>query len=118
MATNKKSKYNAKKTVINGEKFDSKKEAGRWQTLQGMEQLGAISGLQRQVRFELIPKQLDPATGRVRERACTYVADFVYYDADGKQIVEDSKGMKKKTPEYIIKRKLMLERYGIVILET
>ena len=118
MAKGKKSKYNAKTTVINGVKFDSKKEAGRWVVLQGMQELGAISGLQRQVRFELIPKQIDPETGKVRERACTYVADFVYYDADGRYIVEDSKGMRTRTPEYIIKRKLMLERYGIVILET
>lgn len=118
MAKGKKSKYNAKTTVVNGVKFDSKKEASRWVVLQGMEQLGAISGLQRQVKYELIPKQLDPVTGKVRERACSYVADFVYYDADGRLIVEDSKGMAKKTPEYIIKRKLMLERYGIIILET
>lgn len=116
MANHKKSKFGAKKCVIDGIKFDSKREANRWVVLQGMQSLGAISNLRRQVRFELIPKQVDPNTGRVLERACTYVADFTYYDADGNYVVEDSKGM--KTPDYIMKRKLMLKEHNIIIHET
>ena len=116
MANNKKSKYGAKKCVIGGIRFDSKKEASRWQVLCGMQDLGAISDLKRQVRFELIPKQIDPVTGRVLERACTYVADFTYYDADGNFVVEDSKGM--KTDSYKIKKKLMLREHGVIIRET
>ena len=44
-----------------------------------------------------------------------YVADFVYED-NGDTVVEDTKGM--RTKEYVIKRKLMLYRYGIRIKET
>ena len=65
-----------------------------------------------QVAFELIPAQ--KAGGR-SERACKYVADFVYTKS-GEVVVEDVKG--HRTPEYIIKRKLMLWRHGIAIQEV
>lgn len=104
--------------------FDSRKEFNRWRELQILEAAGRIENLRRQVPFELIPEQreldvLGPRGGRkpgkLIERSCKYIADFVYRQ-DGKTIVEDCKGM--RTPEYKIKRKLMLWRYGIRILET
>ena len=52
---------------------------------------------------------------RTLEQECSYVADFVYMK-DGKQVVEDTKGF--KTKDYIIKRKLMLHKYGILIREV
>lgn len=46
-----------------------------------------------------------------------YIADFVYFDKKAQRtVVEDTKGF--KTKDYIIKRKLMLERYGIRIREV
>lgn len=112
-------KYHAEKDWrnINGHtvQFDSRKEARRYDTLRLMQLAGAISGLQRQVRFELIPAQRDPETGKVIERKCEYVADFVYFDADGRRVVEDTKAV--RTKDYIIKRKLMLYRHGIRIQE-
>lgn len=48
------------------------------------------------------------------ENECAYIADFVYTQ-DGSEIVEDTKGT--RTAVYRIKRKLMLERYGIQIKE-
>ncbi len=118
------SKFNAKKTIYGGQSFDSKKEAHRWAELQLLQRGGAIRNLRRQVPFELIPPQREPDTtvprggvnpGRVIEHPVRYVADFVY-ERDGKTVVEDTKGV--KTPEYIIKRKLMLFVHGIRILET
>lgn len=102
-------KYNAKKTYVDGIAFDSKKEAKRYQELKLLERGGVISDLDCQVKFELIPKQEG-------ERPCYYVADFVYTE-NGKKVVEDVKGY-KGNPVWIIKRKLMLERHGIKILET
>jgi len=52
---------------------------------------------------------------RCVERACDYVADFVYMNKDGQKVVEDTKGY--KTKDYIIKRKLMLMFHGIRIRE-
>jgi hypothetical protein len=104
-------KYGAKKIKdpATGYVFDSKKEFIRWCELRILERAGKISELRRQVKFELIPKQDG-------ERACTYVADFVYIGSDGNTVVEDTKGV--RTDVYKIKRKLMLERYGIRIKET
>ena len=108
-------KYNNKKITVDGQKFDSKKEANRYQELVLMEKAGVIKNLSRQVKFVLIPSQRDEATGKVIERECSYKADFVY-EEDGKTVVEDVKGF--RTKEYIIKRKLMLYQYGIRIREV
>ena len=105
-------KYGSRKTTVDGVTFDSKKEAKRYQELRILEKAGEISDLRRQVKFELIPSQR--IDGKVAERAVEYRADFVYTQ-DGKQVVEDTKGL--RTKDYIIKRKLMLYRYGIRIRE-
>lgn len=101
-------KYNAKKTVLDGITFASRKESKRYQELRLLERAGEIQDLSLQTPYELIPKQSG-------ERACKYIADFVYME-NGKQIVEDVKG--KRTPVYIIKRKLMLHVHGIKIREV
>ncbi len=104
------SKYRNQKTQINGITFDSKHEAQRYAELLLLQRAGEIQGLNRQVRFELIPKQEG-------ERACYYVADFVYnVTATGEMVVEDAKGV--KTDVYKIKRKLMLWVHGIRIREV
>ena len=100
--------------VVDGEKFDSMKELGRWQELRLLQMVNGITDLCRQKEFILIPAQKDPETGRTLERACKYIADFVYTE-NGKTVVEDTKGI--RTKEYIIKRKLMLSVYGIRIKE-
>lgn len=107
------SKYHSKKVVVDGIKFDSKKEANRWKVLSMLEQVGQIQDLKRQVRFELIPAQR--IDGKVVERACTYVADFTYY-RDNQLVVEDVKGF--KTSEYVMKRKLLLYTHGLRITEV
>ena len=90
--------------------YDSKKEALRHRELLLLERAGKITNLERQVKFELIPKQDG-------ERACTYVADFVYTNVDtGERVVEDTKGF--KTEVYRIKKKLMLWVHNIRIIET
>lgn len=110
-------KYHAKKVDLDGMRFDSAKEARRYQELKLMARAGAISDLEMQVSFELIPAQRCPETGRVIERAVTYKADFVYAE-NGHRVVEDVKSPATKTREYIIKRKLMLQKYGIRIKEV
>lgn len=106
-------KFGNKKVLVDGMIFDSKKEAHRYLELKTLEKVGEISGLECQKVFELIPKQTDE-NGKCIERECKYIADFVYVK-DGKQVVEDTKGY--KTPDYIIKRKLMLKVHGIRVVE-
>lgn len=102
-------KYNNQKTVVNGILFDSKREANRYCELLLLMRAGEITNLQRQVRYTLIPKQDG-------ERACEYVADFVYTDKAGHTIVEDVKGV--RTDVYKIKRKLMRWVHGITVDEV
>ena len=71
------SKYNSKKTVVDGQTFDSKKEARRYQELLLLEKAGEIQNLSRQVKFVLIPSQRDE-NGKVIERECSYKADVLY----------------------------------------
>ncbi|MCM1206757.1 MAG: DUF1064 domain-containing protein [Firmicutes bacterium] len=102
----------------------SKKEHRRAGELRMMQRAGLISCLREQVIYELIPAQYGECGKNLKgqktrvllERACKYIADFVYTDtATGRTVVEDTKGM--RTREYIIKRKLMLARFGIRIKE-
>ena len=124
-------KYGNRKAVVDGISFDSKKEAQRYTELKTLEKAGKITGLQLQREFELIPAQREhtneiyekgPQKGRFKpgkllECKCSYVADFVYWDLENNcMVVEDAKGM--RTKEYIIKRKLMLYKYGIKIKEV
>lgn len=109
-----KSKYHNKKVMIDGIKFDSKKEANRYQELKLMQRAGIITDLQRQVKYVLVPSQKGD-DGRVIERPCTYIADFVYIDENGKTVIEDTKGY--RTSDYKIKRKLMLYIHGVKINE-
>ncbi len=106
----KKSKYHAEK--CNG--YDSKKEYYRAQQLKLWLKAGVISELREQVVFLLIPSQIN--SEGIEEKPVRYKADFVYIDnATGQMVVEDTKGY--RTPEYIIKRKLMLQVHGITIKE-
>ena len=102
------SKYGNRKLVTAEGRFDSIKEWNRWRELKLLERAGQISELRRQVSFELIPKQDG-------ERACHYIADFVYLDDQGKTVVEDCKGM--RTDLYRLK-KLFQWRYDMKIKET
>ena len=121
-------KYGSKKVEVNGIVFDSKKEAKRYQELLLLEKAGAIQNLQRQVKYVLIPAQREWTNeiytkgrkkgcfkkGKLIERECSYIADFVYIE-NGKIVCEDTKGF--RTKDYIIKRKLMLKVHGIRITE-
>lgn len=106
-------KYHNKPIKTDEGRFDSQKEYARWQELKLMERAGVIKNLRRQVKIELIPAQKND--GEVVERACDYIADFVYFE-NGREVYEDCKGV--KTKDYIIKRKLMLYRYGVKVRET
>ena len=125
------SKYKNKKVVLpDGTVFDSEKEYKRWCELRLLEKAGEIQNLQRQVPFVLIPTQNEEVvrfskkTGKqlkskmkTAEQACVYYADFTYLE-NGKLVVEDVKSEATRTDLYKIKRKLLLERYGIKIKET
>lgn len=111
------SKYHNRVLITEDGKFDSVHEFSRWQELKLMQKAGEIYDLQRQVPFVLIPTQKDELTGKVLERECKYIADFVYRSCkNGRIVVEDAKGA--KTEVYKLKKKIMLYRHGIRIREV
>lgn len=119
-----KNKYNNHKIVNRYGTFDSEWEWCRYALLLDMLERGEITDLERQVEFLLIPKQTKmvekqlktkvKSEERVVERACTYVADFVYRK-NGKRVVEDTKSPATMTEEFRIKKKLMLWVWGIEV---
>lgn len=110
------SKYNNRKTEIDGITFDSAKEAARYCELKLLQNTGLIFNLELQPFFELQPAFRTP-DGK-KERAITYRADFLYWDVERRcYIVEDVKGA--RTEVYKIKRKMMLHKYPqYTFLET
>ena len=123
-------KYHNRKTDVAGIRFDSKKEARRYEYLCRCVELGVIEDLRLQVDFTL-QEGYTTATGE-RIRAIRYRADFTYrcrsagYDrahlldaADleywrglypGALVIEDTKSQGTRTKEYTIKRKLMADK--------
>ena len=106
-------------------RFDSQKEARRFDELSALEQAGKIRDLRMQVDFTLQGAYTDTEGRRVR--AIRYKADFTYMkqsfvDRDGEWqwalVVEDVKSRATRTKEYILKRKLMKERFNIDIQEV
>lgn len=123
-------KYHNKKVVVDGIEFDSQKEGHRYKELRLMERAGKINQLRLQVPFELIPNQYETVTVQLKtktkqvqklvERKVEYVADFVYNDLEsGETVVEDVKGYRLGGAYAVfqIKRKLMLQVYGIKVRE-
>ena len=110
-------KYHAKKCEWDGEVFDSKKELQRYKELKLLEKAGEIQNLRRQVKYVLIPSQR--IDGKVVERECSYIADYVY-EENGETVVEDVKGCKKGAgyDVFVLKRKMMLLFHNIRIKEV
>ena len=101
----KRHKYNAVKTTLDGIIFASKAEAKRYAELKLLAQAGVISNLSLQPRYDCVVADV---------KICTYVADFMYLE-QGKQVVEDVKGV--KTPVYKLKKKLVEAIHNIKITE-
>lgn len=118
-----KSKYFAKKVKVNGETYDSTKEYKRYRELLLLEKAGAITDLQKQVKFVLIPAQYETLERygkngkrlkdgqRCVEKECSYYADFVYYE-NGEKVVEDTKGYKKRSSLRFIHYKKKADALG------
>ena len=99
-------KYRAIKTIVDDITFDSKKEAKRYTQLKLLVKAGVVTKLELQPRYDLIINTV---------KCGFYKADFRYFE-NGKEVIEDVKGM--KTPVYNLKKKLIKAIYGIEIFET
>lgn len=98
-------------------RFDSKAEAAHFDELMARQKAGVIRNLKLQPEFTLQEAFMTPEGERIK--AIRYRADFSYDAKDGddwRYVVEDVKG--KKTDVYNIKRKMMLEKFGIAVVEV
>jgi hypothetical protein len=100
-----KNKYQAKKVEIDGHRFDSKREAHRYQELKLLEKAGEISSLEVHPRIEILPA-FAMANGE-KVRRMDYIPDF-RYRRDGQVIIEDVKGV--ATEGWRLKWKLLKYR--------
>ena len=104
--TAKRNKYGNVKTETDDGTFDSRHEAKVYEELKLRARAGEITVIGRQVTFYL--------PGGVR-----YIADFVILTADGKTEVLDAKSeATKKDKVYRIKKRLMMDTFGIEIKEV
>ena len=93
-----KNKFNAKKQIYKGFKFDSKKELHRYIVLEKLLKGKMISYLELHPVFPLMVNGVK--IGR-------YTADFKYINDEGKTIIEDVKSKVTKTRDYILRKKIL-----------
>lgn len=120
-----KRKYHNLPAVVDGIRFDSRKEANRYIELMSLQRAGKIRGLKLQPQYTLQESYV-ASTGE-RVRAIRYVADFAYErptepDCTGAvlwvPVVEDVKCRATRTAKYEMKKKLLRERFGLTITEV
>jgi len=104
------SKYNARKTWVDGICFDSAKEAGYYSSLKLLHRCGELDGF-------LYHGKMVVAEGKdMEQRAALYEPDFVLLYPDGHYEVVDVKGM--ETREFKLKIKVLRERYPRVTIRA
>ena len=99
-------KYKNKKCEYQNIKFDSIKERNHFIYLKQLEEKGEIWNLRLQVKF---PVLIDG------KRVCSYIADFVYGDENGKHVVDVKSPITSKNPTFRLKKKLVEAQYKIEI---
>ena len=97
-----------------GIRFDSQKEARRYDELMVMLRAGIITDLRLQPQFTLQESYITETGERIR--AVRYTADFSYRFGN-KLVVEDVKSAATRTKEYLRNKKFMRSKFGIDIQE-
>ena len=105
-------KYNNKKTVVDGITFDSRDESLYYQALKDMKTKGLIKDYKLQPKFIL---QESFVKNDKKYRPITYIADFRVINNDGSFYIVDVKGM--LTTEFKIKMKLFNYKYPDIELK-
>jgi hypothetical protein len=103
----KRNKFNAKKTVVDGITFDSKREAQVYGELKLREKAGEIYDLTIHPKYEL------DVLGTV---ICRYTADFCFYESappNEFRVVDVKSPPTAKKRDFVMTRKLMRACYGI-----
>ncbi|MET0742970.1 MAG: hypothetical protein ABWY78_06325 [Microvirga sp.] len=103
--------------VVDGELFQSKREAKAYIARLVEESAGLIRNLRRGKKERIELHTVSP-TGEVR-KVCSYEPDFLYDESAGsdwRAVVEDVKGWRQDI--YKLKKRWLEIEYGIIIRET
>lgn len=103
-------KYRNQPVEVDGQRFDSKREAERYGHLRMLEQAGVIRDLFVHEAFPLV----------VHGQDCgAYISDFTYVTETGERVIEDVKSpATRKLPTYRLKARLVWALYGLRIREV
>lgn len=99
-------KFNAVKVTVDGETFDSKREAELYHQFEMLERAGAISELIRQPKFDLIVDGI---------KIASYRADWSYIEKGARHVVDVKSEATAKKRDFVIIRKLMRACHGIEV---
>jgi len=129
----KRAKFNNVKVDVDGERFDSKREAARYAELVLMEKAGSIRNLRVKITYTLIDRQ-PPYDDQPSLPAMTYTPDFSYdepYKAGWRPVTEDVKFTAGASPKALkrlkqttayqlfrVKVKLMRQVLGLIVKEV
>ena len=111
-------KYHAHKCTVDGIRFDSRKEARRYEELKMLVVAGAITSIDLQPEFPITVRELWRADGHLV--ACgRFRADFRYIDlVSGEVVIEDAKSPATKTTAYRLRKRLVEAIHGVTIREV
>lgn len=104
-----KTKYNNSSQVVDGYRFDSKRELMQYLALKMQQERGEISELRVHPAWRLMVNNVLIAD---------YVADFSHLDSEKFLRVIDVKSKATRTPAYQIKRRLMQALHYITVIEV
>jgi hypothetical protein len=113
-------KFGARPMTVDGVRFDSTREATRYQELKLMAAAGLIAHLELQPIFPLQVVELFRGGPPWTVTLCgVYTADFRYVDnATGEIIVEDTKSEPTKTTAYQLRKRIAEAVHGFTVREV
>lgn len=100
----KRNKFNAKRTQVDGQWFDSKREAAVYAELKLREKAGEIRQLVVHPKYEL---HVDG------ELVCKYTADFSYFTSERFHVVDVKSPATAKKRDFVIVCKLMRAKFKV-----
>ena len=92
--------------TVDGEYFDSKREALYFQDLKNLQRAGQITNLKRQPEF------VCEVGGK---KVCKYIADFEYVEKGRRRIIDVKSPITARHPVFRIKKKLVEALYQVTI---
>ena len=111
-------KYHAQVCTVDGIRFDSRKEARRYERLKMLAAGGEIRELELQPEFPITVLELWRDGGHLV--ACgRFRADFRYVETrSGEVVIEDTKSGPTKTTAYRLRKRLVEAIHGVTIREV